>query len=365
MIDKSHFYVVIMAGGGGTRLWPWSTKDTPKQMVQLFGKDTLYQNSVNRLKGLLPPENIFIVTSEKQAKTLTKQTPEIPERNFILEPSAKGTAAAIGLAAMYIKKIYPEAIMAVLTADHFIENIPAFHNLLSAGYHTAKDQHLVTLGIEPTFPATGFGYINKGQFLKEFHGLQSYVVRKFIEKPDKEKAEMMFASGEFLWNSGMFIWQVGRVLNEFEKQMPELFDVLKQVDEFLDGGGISNLTFPEWERLKPQSIDYGIMENADDVVVLPAKDLGWIDVGSWDALFDILEADEFGNIIKARNHYEVNSVNNLIFSENDAKLIVTLGVKDLVIVETEKVVLVADKNKSQEIKNIVQYLDQNGLDVYL
>lgn len=365
MKNYEHFYAVIMAGGGGTRLWPLSRKKSPKQLVKIFGEDTLFQIAVKRLEGLFPPERIFVVTIDEQASVLAEQTPHIPLENFLIEPFPKGTAAVVGYAASFLKRIDPDAVMCVLTADHFIKNIDEFHNLLKAGYLAANDQYLITLGIQPTYAATGYGYIQKGDPIKLFGDKWAFKVKKFIEKPDVSNANFMFASGGYDWNSGMFIWHVDTILNEFQKQMPELFAILEEINHSVENGNLIKDINQIWGKIIPQTIDYGIMENAENVIVIPVSDLGWFDVGSWESLFDVLESDKNGNLQLSKNGLFFNTANTLVYSRADGRLIVTMGVNDLVIVENENVLLVCDRKKSQEIKSIVKYLTDNEMLDYL
>lgn len=365
MDNYDHFYAVIMAGGGGTRLWPLSTRKTPKQMVKIFGEETLFQITFNRLKGLFSPEKIFVVTVAEQAELLFSQTPQIPKKNFLIEPFPKGTASVVGYAATYIKQIDPDAILVILTADHFIRNIPEFLHLLKSGYQAAKEKYLITLGIKPTFTATGYGYVHKGEPIKTFEDRWAFKVKKFIEKPDLEKANLMFSSGDYDWNSGMFLWHVDAILAEFQRQMPELNLILNAIQKTIIEGDFDEMLPFLWGKIIPQTIDYGIMENALNVIVIPGADLGWYDVGSWESLFDVIESDKDGNVNLAVSHLGFETSNTLVYSNSDKHMIVTLGVEDLVIVECENITLVCDRKKSQEIKNVVKYLTENSLEEYL
>lgn len=365
-MDKfDHYYAVIMAGGGGTRLWPLSTKRTPKQMVKIFGEETLFQISVNRLSGLFPPERVFVVTVAEQADLLMAQTSHIPKENFLIEPFPKGTASVVGYAATYIKQIDPDAILVILTADHFIQNISEFHNLLKSGYLAAKENYLITLGIQPTFAATGYGYIHKGEPVKNFENKWAFKVNTFVEKPDQQKANLMFSSGGYDWNSGMFIWHVDTILSEFKKQMPDLYQILIDIKKSIENNEFHKTLHDHWVKIIPQTIDYGIMEHASNVIVIPGSGLGWYDVGSWESLFDVLENDPEGNVNLSSNLLTFDSSNTLVYSQSGQKLIVTLGVDNLVIIETDKTLLVCDRKKSQEIKDVVKYLTDNNLINYL
>ena len=360
MENYQHYYAVIMAGGGGTRLWPLSTKKTPKQMVKIFGEETLFQISVNRLDGLFTPERIFVVTVAEQADLLSFQTPQIPKGNFLIEPFPKGTASVVGYAASYIKQIDPEAILVILTADHFIQNISEFHNLLRSGYQAAQDKYLVTLGIQPTFAATGYGYIHKGEPVKCFKDRWAFKVTNFLEKPDNQKAKLMFSSGGYDWNSGMFIWTVERILAEFEGSMPQLFEDLHTIALAWETSARETVLEAVWPTLKPESIDYGIMERAQQVAVIPAGGLGWSDVGSWDSLFDVLEGDADGNIVMGGEHIAIDTKSSLVYVNQEHRLIVTIGVNDLVLVDTGDVLLVCHKDQAQRVRQVVNHLKQEG-----
>jgi mannose-1-phosphate guanylyltransferase len=360
MLD--HYYAVIMAGGGGTRLWPLSRKTKPKQMLSLFDERSLFQTSVQRLQELFPPERIFVVTIREQADELRAQSPEIPPENFLLEPKPRGTASVVGLAAVVLEKIDPQAVMAVLTADHFIKHEVRFRQLLADAYQVANSDILVTLGIEPTFPATGFGYIQRGQALHEFSELQAYSVLRFKEKPDEAQAKSMLSSGDHVWNSGMFVWRVETIMREFELQMPALYQSLMRIKGSLGNPDAAQVLQREWEQIIPETIDYGIMERAKQVAVIPAGGLGWSDVGSWDSLFDVLEGDENSNIVMGGEHIALDTHRSLVYVNQEHRLIVTIGVDDLVLVDTGDVLLVCHKDQAQRVRQVVNQLKQEGRD---
>jgi mannose-1-phosphate guanylyltransferase len=360
-----NYYAVIMAGGGGTRLWPLSTKKTPKQLVKILGEETLFQISVRRLAGLFDPKRIFVVTVKDQVEILRSQTPEIPEENFLIEPFPKGTASVVGYAATYIKRLNPNAVLAILTADHFIKNVNEFHNLLKSAYSAANEKYLITLGIQPTYVATGYGYIQKGEPVKKFYDKWAFKVKKFIEKPDLQNAKFMFASGGYDWNSGMFIWHVDTILKEFERQMPAFTNLLNDLETALETGTFEDKLPEIWSKITPQTIDYGIMEHAENAIVLPVSELGWFDVGSWESLFFVTDNDAEGNVNLAQKFVAMDTKDSLVFSKSKERLIVTLGVDNIVIVESGNTILVCDRKKSQEIKNVVKYLTDNGLEDYL
>lgn len=363
MIDN--FYAVIMAGGGGTRLWPLSRHSRPKQMLKLGSEETLFQLATARLQGLIPPERILVVTVESMAVELQKLVPQIPADNYLLEPAPRGTASVVGLAAAFLKKRDAQAVMAVLTADHMIENVALFQNLLSDAEKTARAGYLVTLGIDPTQPSTAYGYIQRGQKVESAAQLPVYQVESFREKPDLATAEMMLKTGLYSWNSGMFIWTVNAIWAEFERQMPDLFKTLNSITQAVGTPQQAEVIASLWPAIKPQTIDYGIMEGAQGVVVIPAANLGWSDVGSWDSLYDVLETDEHGNVKLSQNVILLDSEKTLVVSEAPERLIAAIGVKDLILVDTGDVFLVCHSSKAQQVREVVDHLKKTGGHQYL
>jgi mannose-1-phosphate guanylyltransferase len=359
MID--HLYAVIMAGGGGTRLWPLSRRSRPKQMLTLNGERTLFQIAVDRLDGLLTPQQIYIVTVEEQARELSRQKPEIPWENFLIEPMPKGTASVVALAAQAIQLKDPEAVMVVLTADHYIENVRHFHHLISCGMKVANEGYLVTLGIEPLSAATGYGYIQRGNQLGEHDGLPFYKVLKFKEKPNEDLAIEFIERGDHDWNSGMFFWRVDRILNEISNLMPDLFQKIEVIQKAWPTEEKQQVLQANWQQIHPETIDYGIMEKASRVACIPARHLGWNDVGSWESLFDVLPADEKGNITLADDVLLQDTTGSLVVSENPVKkFIAAIGIKDIVIVDTPDALLICKKSDTQKVKQIVDFLKKNG-----
>lgn len=360
---KDNYYAVIMAGGGGTRLWPISTRDHPKQMLKINGDRTMFQLTVDRLKGMIAPDHILVVSTAEQTDKLRLQTPEIPEENFIIEPLPKGTASVVGLAAVFLMRRNPNAVMVVLPADHFIENLSLFHQLLQQGYEAADQGSLVTMGIRPVFASTGMGYIEKGDRLAA--PFELYRVNRFHEKPNREKAEQFLASGNFFWNSGMFIWRCDRILSDIGKHLPELRNSLEPIYHAADAADFIENIHAIWPILIQASVDVGVLEKAEDVVVLPAQDLGWNDIGSWESLFEVLSPDDQGVIILNGSSYALNSRGSLVSAANPDKMVVLIGMEDTVVVETDKAILVCKKNESQRVREVVDYLKKNQLNSFL
>jgi mannose-1-phosphate guanylyltransferase len=355
-----HYYAVIMAGGGGTRLWPLSRQTRPKQMLRLIDERSLFQTSVNRLEDLFPMERILVVTVEDQIVELSAQCPGIPVENYLIEPLPRGTASVVGLAAAALQAKDPQAVMAVLTSDHFIGNELGFRRLLGAALEVAQDGYLVTLGIKPTFPATGYGYIQQGQYLHTCRGKKVFEALRFKEKPSEDQARQMLAAGDHTWNSGMFIWRVDRILDEFARQMPDLSAGLQEIIREWNTPGRQACLERVWPGIVPETIDYGIMESADRVAVIPAGELRWSDVGSWDSLFDVLSADQDGNIIMGGKHVGLDTSDSLVYVNQEHRLIVTIGVEDLVVVDTGDVLLVCHKDQAQKVRQVVNRLKEAG-----
>ncbi len=362
---NKHFYAVIMAGGGGTRLWPLSRSGTPKQMLKLTDEGTLFQLAASRLNGLFAPENILVVTIQEQAKELQKQVPQIPVENYLIEPMPRGTASVVGLAAVAIQQRDSEGVMAVLTADHFIANVGKFQKCLRSAYHLAQDGYLMTLGITPTYAATGYGYIERGEFINENEGMPCYKVKHYKEKPDQAQAEEFIRRGDHDWNSGMFIWRVDQIMKAFQTHMPVLAAQLGRIGAAWNTERRDEVLSVEWPLIQPQTIDYGIMEKADSVAVIPVPDLEWNDVGSWDSLFEVLPADENGNIELQGNFININSIQSVLYSETDKRLVVTIGLKDMIVVDTENALLVCSRKDAQQVRRVVQILKERNEHRYL
>ncbi len=362
---NKHTYAVIMAGGGGTRLWPVSRKNSPKQLLPLLGEETLFQSTFNRLVDLFPPERILVVTVAEQASLMQMQAPAIPLDNYLIEPAPRGTASAVGLAAAILKKRDPEAAMAILPSDHFIRNRDLFHYLLRTAFDIASQNYLVTLGITPLHPSTAYGYIQQGESLNGDFKYPAYKVRRFKEKPDEKTAQQFLRSGDHSWNSGMFVWRTDAILAEISKQMPILADALNKISAAWNTSKQDEVMDALWHDLKVETVDYAVMEKAERVAVLPAGGLGWSDVGAWDSLFDVLFPDMDGNVAVNSQHLALETRNTLMYGNNPDRLIVTIGLDDMVIVDVNDVLLVCKVDQAQKVRDVVEHLKKHRQENYL
>ncbi|MDQ4078589.1 MAG: sugar phosphate nucleotidyltransferase [Chloroflexota bacterium] len=349
-------YALIMAGGSGTRLWPLSRVQRPKQFLDLASNLTMLQEAQKRLLPLIPPERTFIATNREYADLVARQLPTVPIPNILSEPEARGTAAAIGLAAVHLRRRDPEAVMVVLTADHLIREVEIFRQILRVAMDVAAQNWLVTLGIHPAYPETGYGYIEQGELLASIDGFESFQVARFVEKPDHATATQFVHSGRYTWNSGMFMWKVERILAEMEQHMPQLHAGLLEIEGSLGTDRAVEVLAHAWPRLPNQSIDYGIMEKAEQVAVLPV-DIGWSDVGSWAAVYDTLPHDARGNAVVGR-HLSSDTRSSLIYAPK--RLVATIGMEDVIVVDTSDVLLICPRSRSQDVKQLVTMLKEHG-----
>ena len=357
------YYALIMAGGIGSRLWPLSRMMRPKQSLKLIGDNTMMEHSVDRIVALFGAEGIYVVTRSEHVPILAGQAPELPAANFIVEPEGRGTAPAIGLGAIHLHKQDPDAVMTVLTADHYITKTGYFRQVLAAAAKVAQEGHLVTLGITPSSPSTGYGYIQQGERIAEVDGMDVFRGVRFAEKPNQQTAIEMVESGEYSWNSGMFIWRVDRILEEFQRQMPEFYEQLMVVEASIDTPDYQTALDDIWPLVAKETIDYGIMERAEDVAVIPV-DIGWSDVGSWGSIPPLLEANEQGNFVIG-SHLGVDTSDSLIYEHASGRLIATIGLKDMIIIDTDDAVLVCPLDREQDVKAIVNLLESSGSDELL
>jgi len=350
-----HYYALIMAGGGGTRLWPLSRRDRPKQVLPLTEERTMFEVTVARLSDLFPPDRIYVVTGLELAGPLHESAPQLPVNNFIMEPEARDSGPAAGLGTFRIASLDPEAVIAVLSADHHIAHESRFVRALRCAYGYANEGKIVTLGIKPSYPATGFGYIQRGERLGKCEEFEIFQSKRFTEKPDEATATSFVSAGTYSWNAGMFIWKARQALAEFEQQQPDMYNILKKITDVPDDAA--------WRSINKKSLDYAIMENAKDVVVMPV-DIGWSDVGTWATLFEVLAHDAHGNVIqsKSSNHIQLDTHNTLIVSE---RMVVTIGIDNLVIVDTDDVLLICHTDRAQDVRDVVRQLKERGMDTHL
>jgi len=353
--------VVILAGGGGTRLWPLSRMRLPKHLLPVCGPHTLLAETHRRIEPLLPDDHLMVITVAEHADAARAQLGSVPEDNLVVEPLGRGTGPAVGLMAKIIHQRDPNAVMISLHADHAIEDEQGFRSVLMAAVQAARDGHLVTLGITPTTPETGYGYIQRGGRLRQADGHELYRVLRFTEKPGAELARSFVASGDYYWNSGIFVWQVSDLLEEFRRQRPALFAQLQSLEPYLNtpeqGGAIARL----WPQVESVSVDVGIMEGARDVAVIPAS-IGWNDVGCWSSVAEQSQADAAGNVIRGEQ-VVIDCKDSYIRSSG--QLVAALGVEGLVIVATDDAILVCSKERAQDVRQIVEALKKQGREEYL
>lgn len=356
-------HAVIMAGGIGSRFWPLSRRDRPKQFISILDESTLIQNTSARLEGIVPADQRYVVTNERYVEQTKAQLPAIPEANILAEPIGRNTAPCITYAAMKLYEADPEAVMIVLPADHVITDTRRFHEVLGVGIEAAKERGaLVTIGIEPTFPATGYGYI---QFDPEDDGEtdepRSRFVKTFAEKPNLATAERFLDSGDFLWNSGMFIWTAESILEAVERHLPDVHEAFEPLKEVIGTDGEHDTLEKIFRSCPSISIDYGVMERADKVYVVPGS-FGWSDVGDWRAVYDLAKKNEHGNSIQGNAILHDSS--RCLIQAGD-RLVALVGVHDLIVVDTEDALLVCHRDSTQRVKNVVDYLYSNQLEGYV
>ncbi|MBN1827541.1 MAG: NTP transferase domain-containing protein [Deltaproteobacteria bacterium] len=355
-------YGVIMAGGRGTRFWPLSREKKPKHLLAVTGERTILQQTVDRLLPLAPEKNLFIITAESHAAEVRLQLPSIPQENIIIEPVGRNTAPCIGLAALHVKRRDPKGIMIVLPSDHLIADAEAFRSTLAAAAEAARRAPcLAALGIAPTAPETGYGYIEEGKKVSEALGHPIHRVLSFREKPDRAKALAFLESGAFFWNSGVFVWSAETILEAIAEHLPLLAHGLKEIDAAMETNDEPAVVREVYERLTPISIDYGVMEKTKDAILLKGS-FGWSDIGSWDALCDMIrETDKCafpgkqGIAIDARECYV----------RADRRIVALVGVEDLIVVDSEDALLICRRGRSQDVKKVVEELEKRKLAEYL
>lgn len=351
---------LIMAGGKGERFWPRSRVSLPKQFLSLTddGK-TMIQLTVERISPLVDIKDVYIATNANYKELVKQQLPGIPEENILCEPVGRNTAPCIGLGAVHIAKKYEDAVMIVLPSDHLIKHNDIFADTFKSACEIAEQgSNLVTVGITPNYPETGYGYI---KYNSENKNNESFAVDKFVEKPDLETAKSYLADGSYLWNSGMFVWKVSTILDCFKKFMPSSYDGLMVIKDSVGTADEQAVLEKEFPNLESQSVDYGIMEKATDIYTL-AGNFGWDDVGSWLAVGRIKENDENNNVVNG-NVVTVNTKDCVI--EGGEKLIATVGLRDIIVVDTKDATLISTKENAGEIKQVLAKLREQGKQEYL
>ena len=342
-----------MAGGKGERFWPLSTSKHPKQVLSLVGGKPLLALAVDRLKGLIPPSRILIITSAALVKVTAKAVPSLPVENIIGEPTGRDTAAVCALASAIVKARDPNGLFCILTADHIIKEVPAFLRILRDSFALAASADvLITIGMRPTFPSTGFGYIDAGKGIKAPGETKFLKANRFVEKPDRKRAQKYLDAGNFYWNSGMFVWSVESIRKALASYRPQLLEMADRMQKVVDTRRFTAALASEYSKLEKISVDYAIMEKADNIVMAKAT-FTWDDIGSWTALENHFKKDSAGNVIIGTSEV-LESKNNIVMSNN--RLTALLGVSDLVVVQAENVTLVCHRDKVQEVKKMVQHL---------
>lgn len=357
---QDNFYLVLMAGGSGTRLWPVSRQNMPKQFHKLSGEKSLILDTYDRIKDLVPKENIYISLGTSNLAETKKQLPEVPGDNYIVEPMGKNTAPAIALITAKIFKTDPQAIIGIISSDHTVKNAEEYRSAFSKSknFITKHPEYLVTIGITPDNPNTGYGYIKVGD---KFTNEPVNAVEEFVEKPNLETAERYIKSGNYLWNGGYFIFRADSMIKMFEELTPEIYAGLKDILKAIDTPNEDKVVKEVFEKYEKVPIDTAIAEKVKNIAVVP-MDCGWSDVGSWASLYDVLSESKGGNVSKG-HHIGMDNKNCLFFAQD--RLLATVGLEDIIVVDTPDVTLVCHKNKSQEIKELLEKVKKEGKERYL
>ena len=343
---------LIMAGGKGTRFWPLSTEEKPKQFLNLIGEKTMIQMTVDRIKPIVPIERIFISTGQMYVDLVKEQLPELPEKNIIVEPEGRNTAPCIALSAFVINRYYNDATMVVLPSDHLIKDENEFRDIIGNAdkFIKKKQESIITLGMQPSRPETGYGYIKYSFDEDKIDKLDNHRVIKvdeFVEKPNKEKAELYISEGNYLWNGGMFLWNINNILNQIKKYSPKTYNALEKV-ESVEESKLQETINNSYKFTESISIDYAVLEKSNDIYVIPS-DFGWDDVGSWEALDRYREKDELGNILVGDTK-ALYGTNNLVISSGQS--IVVDGLSDIYVIENDGKILVGHKSNVANVKEL-------------
>jgi mannose-1-phosphate guanylyltransferase len=355
-------FAVIMAGGKGARFWPRSREKMPKHLLDILGDRTIIQETVERIRPLVPAERTLIVTGQSHAAELMRQLPEIPAENILIEPVGRNTAPCIGLAALHIQRRAGDAVMLVLPSDHRIGDEDGFRRVMKAAAQAAESKDcLVTIGIRPTGPETGYGYLEQGEHFAAIGEDHLFHVRSIREKPPREEAERFLAQGGFFWNSGMFAWKASTILQSIGRHLPDLDRGLAKIREAIGTDREADVLGRTYRELPSVSIDYGVMEKARDVLIVPGS-FGWSDLGSWDALWEVSRKDGRDNAVRG-SFIGIDAARSLVHSPG--KLVALVGVEDLLVVETDDALLICRRGRSQDVKKVVETLEKEGREEYL
>ncbi|HUS08099.1 MAG TPA: mannose-1-phosphate guanylyltransferase [Bryobacteraceae bacterium] len=356
-MPKSNHYGLILAGGRGTRFWPRSRRAKAKQVLSFLGERSLIQQTVDRLRPILAPEKIWILTNDHLREEIIKQLPEIPRKQILAEPAQRNTAPCIGLAAHILQSIDPDSVMGVFPADHMISKPARYLRLLRPAFKAAEQGNIAVLGIQPRWAETGYGYIEFGKQVQP-GSLDATAVKSFREKPDPATARRFLAAKKFYWNAGMFFWRTSVYLEALRKYLPKTSTLLAALPAFGHRQFNARVadTFPLCENI---SVDYAVMEKAPNVVGIAADDIGWNDVGSWNAVYELLGRDGDGNASVTDSLLQASSGN---YIDAQGKLVALLGVKDLIVVDTPDALLIADRHRAQEVGDLVKALEKRRRD---
>ena len=360
MTHPIQIHVVAIAGGSGTRFWPLSRKSNPKQLLPICHGRSLIHATFERIKSLVEPEQCWMVVGQDHVQGCRNDVPAIPAQQILAEPLGKNTAPAVALAAIQVQKKNPEAIVAILPADHYVEDKQAFCEALKNAAQIAQNDAIVTLGIQPTRPETGYGYIEPDK-TKELNAT-GFQVKSFREKPDAALAQTFFESGDFYWNAGIFVFKPSTFMGELQTQLPKMHEQMMEIQSAIGETNYEAVLSRNYQNIENISIDYGIMENAKDVAVVPAN-CGWSDVGSWNSVDAIFERDQQSNLTHGR--YITMDANNNVISSNETHVIGVIGLDNIAVVHTKDATLVVPRDRAQDVKQLLSEIEKNEWSEYL